>query len=169
MVGLRGWGRRWGRESLHENKVGQRVFILDTLFSLSPVKAVDRGVCFELVYSPAIKDSTMRRYTISNALNLMQVCKGKVWFPNFRVFFKSSSLFLLLTLLELFNWFLFLQAESSQGPETSYAMSRSPASSKEKHQRKKNARGGGMGKMCWNPLSSNKEFVVYLPWKEWSQ
>ncbi|XP_005876013.1 PREDICTED: ribonuclease P protein subunit p30 [Myotis brandtii] len=32
---------------------------------------------FELVYSPAIKDSTMRRYTISNALNLVQVCKGK--------------------------------------------------------------------------------------------
>ena len=32
---------------------------------------------FKLVYSPAIKDSTMRRYTISNALNLMQVCKGK--------------------------------------------------------------------------------------------
>ncbi|KAF6111171.1 ribonuclease P/MRP subunit p30 [Phyllostomus discolor] len=40
-------------------------------------QAIDRGVCFELVYSPAIKDSTMRRYTISNALSLMQVCKGK--------------------------------------------------------------------------------------------
>nr|XP_035951209.1 ribonuclease P protein subunit p30 isoform X3 [Halichoerus grypus] len=39
--------------------------------------AIDRGVGFELVYSPAIKDSTMRRYTISNALNLTQVCKGK--------------------------------------------------------------------------------------------
>ncbi|XP_059025470.1 ribonuclease P protein subunit p30 isoform X4 [Mustela lutreola] len=39
--------------------------------------AIDRGVGFELIYSPAIKDSTMRRYTISNALNLMQVCKGK--------------------------------------------------------------------------------------------
>uniref|UniRef100_A0A9L0INQ7 Ribonuclease P protein subunit p30 n=1 Tax=Equus asinus TaxID=9793 RepID=A0A9L0INQ7_EQUAS len=39
--------------------------------------AIDRGVSFELVYSPAIKDSTMRRYTISNALNLMQICKGK--------------------------------------------------------------------------------------------
>uniref|UniRef100_A0A8C9DLX4 Ribonuclease P/MRP subunit p30 n=1 Tax=Prolemur simus TaxID=1328070 RepID=A0A8C9DLX4_PROSS len=47
------------------------------LFSLFPVKAIDRGLGFELVYSPAIKDSTMRRYTISNALNLMQVCKGK--------------------------------------------------------------------------------------------
>lgn len=42
------------------------------------MKAIDRGVSFELVYSPAIKDSTMRRYTISNALNLMQICKGKV-------------------------------------------------------------------------------------------
>uniref|UniRef100_A0A2I2YU22 Ribonuclease P/MRP subunit p30 n=1 Tax=Gorilla gorilla gorilla TaxID=9595 RepID=A0A2I2YU22_GORGO len=39
--------------------------------------AIDRGLAFELVYSPAIKDSTMRRYTISNALNLMQICKGK--------------------------------------------------------------------------------------------
>ncbi|XP_041601138.1 ribonuclease P protein subunit p30 isoform X2 [Vulpes vulpes] len=47
-------------------------------FKRPPINvAVDRGVCFELVYSPAIKDSTMRRYTISNALNLMQVCKGK--------------------------------------------------------------------------------------------
>ncbi|KAM9617625.1 ribonuclease P protein subunit p30 isoform 3-T3 [Trichechus inunguis] len=39
--------------------------------------AIDRGLGFELVYSPAIKDSTMRRYTICNALNLMQICKGK--------------------------------------------------------------------------------------------
>uniref|UniRef100_G1MEE5 Ribonuclease P protein subunit p30 n=2 Tax=Ailuropoda melanoleuca TaxID=9646 RepID=G1MEE5_AILME len=47
-------------------------------FKRPPINvAIDRGVCFELVYSPAIKDSTMRRYTISNALNLMQVCKGK--------------------------------------------------------------------------------------------
>ncbi|GAB5578603.1 ribonuclease P protein subunit p30 isoform X3 [Prionailurus iriomotensis] len=45
--------------------------------SVSSGEAIDRGVGFELVYSPAIKDSTMRRYTISNALNLMQVCKGK--------------------------------------------------------------------------------------------
>jgi hypothetical protein len=46
---------------------------------LFPIKAIERGLGFELVYSPAIKDSTMRRYTISNALNLMQICKGKVW------------------------------------------------------------------------------------------
>ncbi|NP_001279753.1 ribonuclease P protein subunit p30 [Callorhinchus milii] len=39
--------------------------------------AIDRGIYFELAYSPAIKDSTMRRYTISNALSLMQICKGK--------------------------------------------------------------------------------------------
>ena len=50
---------------------------LDSFLYLFPVKAIDRGVGFELLYSPAIKDSTMRRYTISNALNLMQVCKGK--------------------------------------------------------------------------------------------
>ncbi|XP_029788075.1 ribonuclease P protein subunit p30 isoform X2 [Suricata suricatta] len=48
-----------------------------TLQMLPTATAIDRGVGFELVYSPAIKDSTMRRYTISNALNLMQVCKGK--------------------------------------------------------------------------------------------
>jgi len=47
-------------------------------FKRPPINvAIDRGVGFELVYSPAIKDSTMRRYTISNALNLTQVCKGK--------------------------------------------------------------------------------------------
>uniref|UniRef100_A0A8C0ATA2 Ribonuclease P/MRP subunit p30 n=1 Tax=Buteo japonicus TaxID=224669 RepID=A0A8C0ATA2_9AVES len=40
--------------------------------------AIDRGICFELLYAPAIKDSTMRRYTISNAISLMQICKGKV-------------------------------------------------------------------------------------------
>ncbi|XP_030424941.1 ribonuclease P protein subunit p30 isoform X2 [Gopherus evgoodei] len=39
--------------------------------------AIDRGVYFELLYTPAIKDSTMRRYTISNALSLMQICKRK--------------------------------------------------------------------------------------------
>ncbi|XP_071071863.1 ribonuclease P protein subunit p30 isoform X4 [Dasypus novemcinctus] len=50
---------------------------INVFIFLIPVKAIDRGLCFELVYSPAIKDSTMRRYTISNALNLMQVCKGK--------------------------------------------------------------------------------------------
>uniref|UniRef100_A0A8D0ENX2 Ribonuclease P/MRP subunit p30 n=1 Tax=Strix occidentalis caurina TaxID=311401 RepID=A0A8D0ENX2_STROC len=40
--------------------------------------AIDRGIYFELLYTPAIKDSTMRRYTISNAISLMQICKGKV-------------------------------------------------------------------------------------------
>ncbi|XP_019473198.1 ribonuclease P protein subunit p30 isoform X3 [Meleagris gallopavo] len=39
--------------------------------------AIDRGIYFELLYTPAIKDSTMRRYTISNAISLMQICKGK--------------------------------------------------------------------------------------------
>ncbi|XP_038600281.1 ribonuclease P protein subunit p30 [Tachyglossus aculeatus] len=39
--------------------------------------AIDRGIAFELIYTPAIRDSTMRRYTISNALSLMQICKGK--------------------------------------------------------------------------------------------
>ncbi|XP_057226926.1 ribonuclease P protein subunit p30 isoform X2 [Malurus melanocephalus] len=47
-------------------------------FRKPPVNmAIDRGIYFELLYTPAIKDSTMRRYTISNAINLMQICKGK--------------------------------------------------------------------------------------------
>ncbi|XP_077678570.1 ribonuclease P protein subunit p30 isoform X2 [Eretmochelys imbricata] len=47
-------------------------------FRRPPVNmAIDRGIYFELLYTPAIKDSTMRRYTISNALSLMQICKGK--------------------------------------------------------------------------------------------
>ncbi|OXB60519.1 hypothetical protein ASZ78_002150 [Callipepla squamata] len=47
-------------------------------FRRPPVNmAIDRGICFELLYTPAIKDSTMRRYTISNAISLMQICKGK--------------------------------------------------------------------------------------------
>lgn len=42
------------------------------------VEAVERGVVFELCYSAAVRDSTMRRYTIANALSLMESCKGKV-------------------------------------------------------------------------------------------
>ncbi|NXA34554.1 RPP30 protein, partial [Eudromia elegans] len=48
-------------------------------FRRPPVNvAIERGIYFELLYAPAIKDSTMRRYTISNAISLMQICKGKV-------------------------------------------------------------------------------------------
>uniref|UniRef100_A0A4W5R1S8 Ribonuclease P protein subunit p30 n=1 Tax=Hucho hucho TaxID=62062 RepID=A0A4W5R1S8_9TELE len=39
--------------------------------------AIERGVFFEVSYTPAIRDSTMRRHTIANALNLMEACKGK--------------------------------------------------------------------------------------------
>ncbi|KYO42324.1 ribonuclease P protein subunit p30 isoform B [Alligator mississippiensis] len=47
-------------------------------FRRPPVNmAIDRGIYFEVLYTPAIKDSTMRRYTISNALSLVQICKGK--------------------------------------------------------------------------------------------
>ncbi|XP_045566381.1 ribonuclease P protein subunit p30 isoform X3 [Salmo salar] len=38
--------------------------------------AIERGVFFEVSYTPAIRDS-MRRHTIANALNLMEACKGK--------------------------------------------------------------------------------------------
>ncbi|XP_074519726.1 ribonuclease P protein subunit p30 [Halichoeres trimaculatus] len=39
--------------------------------------AVERGIVFEVSYSAAIRDSTMRRYTIANAVCLMETCKGK--------------------------------------------------------------------------------------------
>uniref|UniRef100_A0A8C1DNM8 Ribonuclease P/MRP 30 subunit n=1 Tax=Cyprinus carpio carpio TaxID=630221 RepID=A0A8C1DNM8_CYPCA len=39
--------------------------------------AIDRGVFFETCYAAAIRDTTMRRYTIANAISLMEVCKGK--------------------------------------------------------------------------------------------
>ncbi|XP_078587110.1 ribonuclease P protein subunit p30-like [Branchiostoma floridae x Branchiostoma japonicum] len=45
---------------------------------LTPIKrAIARGVHFEIVYAPAIRDSTLRRYVISNATDLMTFCKGK--------------------------------------------------------------------------------------------
>lgn len=39
---------------------------------------MERGVVFELLYAAAIRDSTMRRYTIANANALTDMCKGKV-------------------------------------------------------------------------------------------
>uniref|UniRef100_A0A8C8EK77 Ribonuclease P protein subunit p30 n=1 Tax=Oncorhynchus tshawytscha TaxID=74940 RepID=A0A8C8EK77_ONCTS len=47
-------------------------------FKRSPINgAIERGVFFEISYTPAIRDSTMRRYTIANAISLMETCKGK--------------------------------------------------------------------------------------------
>ena len=40
-------------------------------------QAIERGVHFEIVYSPAIRDLTLRRYLFSNALQLVQVAKGR--------------------------------------------------------------------------------------------
>ncbi|CAK6978137.1 ribonuclease P protein subunit p30 [Scomber scombrus] len=39
--------------------------------------ATDRGVVFELSYAAAIRDATRRRYTISNAVSLMESCRGR--------------------------------------------------------------------------------------------
>ncbi|XP_071319037.1 ribonuclease P protein subunit p30 isoform X1 [Trachinotus anak] len=51
---------------------------LPFFFKRAPVNgAVDRGLVFEVSYSAAIRDSTMRRYTIANAISLMESCKGK--------------------------------------------------------------------------------------------
>ncbi|XP_077359064.1 ribonuclease P protein subunit p30 isoform X3 [Festucalex cinctus] len=47
-------------------------------FKKAPVNmAAERGVAFEVSYAPAIRDATMRRYTIANAISLAQACKGK--------------------------------------------------------------------------------------------
>ncbi|KAK3529014.1 hypothetical protein QTP70_014404 [Hemibagrus guttatus] len=44
----------------------------------SPINgAIERGVFFEISYTAAIRDSTMKKYTIANAINLVDVCKGK--------------------------------------------------------------------------------------------
>lgn len=51
---------------------------LPFFFKRAPINgAIDRGVVFEVSYSAAIRDSTMRRYTIANAVSLMESCKGK--------------------------------------------------------------------------------------------
>nr|XP_020472384.1 ribonuclease P protein subunit p30 isoform X2 [Monopterus albus] len=51
---------------------------LPFFFKRAPVNgAVDRGVVFEVSYSAAIRDSTLRRYTFTNAFSLMDTCKGK--------------------------------------------------------------------------------------------
>lgn len=51
---------------------------LPFFFKRAPVNgAIDRGVAFEVSYSAAIRDATMRRYTIANAIALVDTCKGK--------------------------------------------------------------------------------------------
>ncbi|XP_034049111.1 ribonuclease P protein subunit p30 [Thalassophryne amazonica] len=47
-------------------------------YKRAPVNgAIERGVVFEVTYAAAIRDATMRRYTITNAVCLMESCKGK--------------------------------------------------------------------------------------------
>lgn len=47
-------------------------------FKRAPVNgAIDRGIFFETCYAAAIRDSITRRYTIANAICLMEICKGK--------------------------------------------------------------------------------------------
>ncbi|XP_017296253.1 ribonuclease P protein subunit p30 isoform X1 [Kryptolebias marmoratus] len=51
---------------------------LPFFFKRAPINgAIDRGVVFEISYAAAIRDATMRRYTIANAVCLMESCKGK--------------------------------------------------------------------------------------------
>lgn len=39
--------------------------------------AIERGMSFEIAYSPAIRDDFLRKNVIANALELVRVCKGK--------------------------------------------------------------------------------------------
>ncbi|XP_074484669.1 ribonuclease P protein subunit p30 [Sebastes fasciatus] len=51
---------------------------LPFFFKRAPVNgAIERGVVFEVSYSAAIRDATRRRYTIANAISLMDTCRGK--------------------------------------------------------------------------------------------
>ncbi|XP_013393013.1 ribonuclease P protein subunit p30 [Lingula anatina] len=40
-------------------------------------KALEMGIHFELTYSPAIRDPTLRKHSIRNAIKILTVCKGK--------------------------------------------------------------------------------------------
>ena len=40
-------------------------------------QAIERGVHFEISYSPAIRDTTQRKYVISNALDIVRASKGR--------------------------------------------------------------------------------------------
>lgn len=48
-------------------------------------QAIERGVHFEIVYSPAIRNTTQRKYLISNALEITRATKGR------NVFFSSEA------------------------------------------------------------------------------
>ncbi|XP_061666619.1 ribonuclease P protein subunit p30 isoform X2 [Syngnathoides biaculeatus] len=51
---------------------------LPFLFKRAPVNvALARGLAFEVSFASAIRDATLRRYTIANAVSLMEACKGK--------------------------------------------------------------------------------------------
>ncbi|XP_065805880.1 ribonuclease P protein subunit p30 isoform X2 [Labrus bergylta] len=68
-------------EQCHFKKTGREFSAYD-LLAVQPATeklfhAVERGIMFEVSYSAAIRDSTMRRYTIANAVSLVETCKGK--------------------------------------------------------------------------------------------
>ncbi|XP_022098367.1 ribonuclease P protein subunit p30-like [Acanthaster planci] len=39
--------------------------------------AIERGIYFEIPYAPAIRDATMRKNVLSNAMTLITLCRGK--------------------------------------------------------------------------------------------
>lgn len=39
--------------------------------------AIQRGLSFEILYAPMIRDESLRKHVITNALELIRVCKGK--------------------------------------------------------------------------------------------
>ncbi|CAJ1081296.1 ribonuclease P protein subunit p30 isoform X3 [Xyrichtys novacula] len=65
---------------------------LPFFFKRAPINgAVERGVMFEVSYAAAIRDATMRRYTIANATSLMETCKGKSHVTTAECFLSRSS------------------------------------------------------------------------------
>lgn len=66
------------------NEIKKKMFklliywVITQLYISDLFQALERGIYFEIQYSPAIRDSTYRKYMIANAQSLMRVCKGKV-------------------------------------------------------------------------------------------
>ena len=42
------------------------------------IQAIERGIQFEVSYSPALKDSTVKKNLIANVMHLVRASKGKV-------------------------------------------------------------------------------------------
>ena len=63
------------KDQIHVTSGGKKIKL--PLKSFFP-QAIKRGIHFEIMYSPALKDNSVKRTIISNALSLTRVSRGKV-------------------------------------------------------------------------------------------